>query len=543
MAVQYAGCTWVRLVTWKKMRRLVLAVTILANLSSGQEVDVLTSHYDKERTGANLHESILNTSNVTPDRFGKLFAADVDGQVYAQPLYVSSIDISGVGVRDVVYAATMHNSVYAIDAVTGSVLWQTSLGPSVPASNYNCARDVQDEIGILSTPVIDRDRNAIFAVAATIENGNYKYRLHALDLTSGQPILASPREITAPGFDPFSHWQRPGLLLYRGAVYVGFGSHCDAGTWHGWLMSYGATEGLPQNPGFLVTRNGSGSSIWQSGRGPAADDFGHIFVVTGNGDFDGVANFGESVIRLSAQNTLLVQDWFTPDSWSVLNEADNDLGTSGVILVPSTNFVLTGSKDGRLFLLNQSNLGHFSTGDVQARQVFSAIHGFGIFTTAIWSRGKDSVVYLQGNKDVVKAFLLGPDGFAGLPLSQGSTTSTPPFQGMAISANGADPNSAILWVNSPDDALHAYSAADLTFELWNSDMLYDRDGLGSFVRFAPPTVANGRVFVPTASAQIVAYGLLPPSQPEREILKRPTPTRPPSRRSASPPYPAAGQPR
>ena len=491
-------------VLWNKMMRCVSLGVALAAFAAAQ-VDVLTSYYDTQRTGANLHETILNTNNITPDTFGKLYAVDLDGQVYAQPLFVSAIQMPDMSVRDVVYVATMHNSIYAVDAATGSVLWQTSLGPSVPAADYAC-RDIQNEVGILSTPVIDRGQQTIFAVANTLEDGVYRYRLHALDLTTGLHVLGDPPEVTAPGFDPIQHWQRPGLLLSQGVVYVAFGSHCDVQPFNGWIMGYSAASGLPQSAFFNTTANGLGASIWQSGRGIAADGNGMIYAVTGNGDFDGALNFGETV--LSLWPGLGVADWFVPDGWGDLNDNDRDLGTSGAILVPGTNFLITGAKDGRIFVLARDALGNFAPGDTQIPQEFQAI-GFGIFTMTVWPRDADTLVYVQGGNDVMKGFSLGPNGIAASPVTQGLLTTGIPYQGMAISANGSDPASAILWASSPDDAMHAYAAADLSHELWNSYLLPDRDSLGSFTKFAPPTVANGRVFVPTATRQLVVYGLFP----------------------------------
>ena len=466
---------------------------------------MLTSHYDAQRTSANVRETTLTTLNVRPDTFGKLYGVDLDGQIYAQPLLVSGIDL-GNGPGEVVYVATMHNSIYAIDAPTGTVLWQTSLGPSVQASDYTC-RDIQTEVGILSTPVIDSESQTIYAVAATLEEGVYHYRLHALALTTGAESMDGPAEIAAPGFDPLQAWQRPGLLLSQGMIYVAFGSHCDRQPFNGWVMSYAAQSGLAQTASFLTSAGGTGASIWQSGRGLAADENGRIYAVTGNGDFDGAQNFGETVI--SFWSNLSVADWFVPDGWSDLNDNDRDLGTSGAALIPRTNYLITGTKDGRLFVLNRDALGNFSPGNTQVQQEFPAVGHFGIFTFAVWPRELDSMVYVQGGNDVIKGFLLARDGFRPDPLTQGLLTTGSPYQGMAISSNGSDPATAILWVSSPDDAVHAYAAMDLTNELWNSYVVPDRDTLGSFAKFASPTVANGRVFVPTAARQLVVYGLLP----------------------------------
>jgi len=308
--------------------------------------------------------------------------------------------------------------------------------------------------------------------------------------------------------------------LSQGIVYVAFGSHCDNFPFNGWIMGYAAQPSLPQTAFFNASANGLGASIWQSGRGMAADETGRLYAVTGNGDFDGSQNFGETVLALWPD--LSVSDWFVPDGWSDLNDNDRDLGTSGVGLVPGTNFLITGSKDGRLFLLDRTSLGNFATGDTQIPQEFPAIGHFGIFTFAVWQRDADSLVYVQGGSDVIKAYSLAATGFVTTPLTSGSVSTGTPYQGMAISSNGSDPATAILWVSSPDDTVHAYSAVDLTKELWNSAMVPDRDTLGSFAKFASPTVSNGRVYVPTFTSELVTFGLLP--------THTSTPTSPPGRR-------------
>ncbi len=495
------------------MRLSLLSLAVA--LCAFAQVDVLTSHYDTRRTSSNLHETVLNPSNVSADTFGKIFSLDLDGQVYAQTLIVANLAMSDSFPHDVVFAATMHNSIYAVDIATGSPLWHVNLGPAVPAANYGC-HDIQNEVGILSTPVIDRDSQTIFAVANTVEDGVYHYRLHALDLATGEEKMGGPVEVTAPGFDPVQHWQRPALLLMQGIVYIGFGSHCDIAPFNGWIIGHSAAQGMAQASYVNLSANGSGASVWQSGRGLAADDAGVIYAATGNGDFDGALNFGECVMALSPN--LSVSDWFVVDNWSDLNDGDRDLGSSGVALVPNTNFAITGTKDGRLFVLDRAKLGNFAMGNTQIVQQFHPI-GFGIFTFAMWPRDSDTLVYIQGNNDVIKAYSLGRNGFDPNPVTQGLLSTGVPYQGMTISSNGSDPDSAILWVTSADDSMHAYAAANLQNELWNSSIIDERDTIGSFSKFVPPTVANGYVTIGTATNQLLIYGLLPqrsgPTPPDR----------------------------
>src|SRR5580704_4366514 len=282
--------------------RLVVLAALLASSSSAQ-VNVLTANYGPGRTNANLQETQLTTGNVAPGSFGALGTFPVDGEVFAQPLYVSGVTI-GQATHNIVLIATEHNSVYAYDADQMSppvVLWQVNLGPSVPVSMITSSTgtyyDVYPEIGILGTGAIDPVAGVLYVVAQTLQNGVPMFQLHALDLTSGQERMNGPVVISASvkvsgqgatgagtlAFDPAQHLQRSGMLLMNGTVSFGFGSHGDGGVWHGWLMSYSAADLTKQLGVFVSTATGSGGAVWQSGRGPAADDVGNIYMITGNG--------------------------------------------------------------------------------------------------------------------------------------------------------------------------------------------------------------------------------------------------------------------
>lgn len=504
---------------------LLAACHLVAQEPTG--VNVLTDNYNNARTNANLNETILSTLNVNPSQFGKLFSLPVNGAINAQPLYMQSVTMADGNVHNVVFVATHHNDVYAFDADTqGAALWQVNLGPSVPGTDFNVA-DLS-EIGILSTPVIDGTTNTLYVIAFTKESGNYIYRLHALDVTTGQEKFGGPGVITAtvPGtssfdskngqitFNASDHLQRPGLLLLNNVVYVGFGSHNDVGNWHGWLLGYNVANVQQQVSAFITSPGGWGSSIWQGGRAPAADAAGNIYFGTGNGTFDGETNFGESFVKMStASGAPTVVDWFAPDNWSHLNDLDNDLGSCGPILTAS-GWVIGGGKEGVLFLMDQKNLGHLQTGNGQILQQFQAI-GFGIFNMALWDRRGGPILYLRADTDAAKAFQIVNNQFQTTPVSQSSFTAGLPFDGMAISANGSASYSGIFWLTSTNNGsedgagtLHALNALDLSQELWNSDMNAARDGLGTLAKFTAPTVANGKVYVPTFSGSLMVYGLL-----------------------------------
>lgn len=496
-------------------------IVIILCLPSLKAQNVLTGSYDLGRTNADLSETTLSPLTVHASTFGKVFSLPVDGQIAAQPLYTQSIPIQGKGVHNVVFVETQHNSVYAFDADTPAVpLWTVNLGPSVPASDYNWAsdgpyQDITPEIGILATPVIDPSTGTLYVVAATVENSSYYYRLHALDTSSGAERFGGPSVIAARGFEPLQHIQRPALLLLNGVVYVTFGSHGDGPPWHGWMMGYTASNVQHQTAAFNVTPTGAGGAIWQSGRGPSVDSQGNIYIVTSNGDSDNVANFSDSVLRLDP-DTLAVKDWFAPSNQQALNDDDGDLGSSGVLLVPGTNLMITGGKLGYLYLLNTSNLGHISATNSQVPQTLNPV-GFGIFNMALWNRMGGPILYLMGANLPFAAYQLMGNQLNPAPISQSTNAYAAPFQGMTISANGGQPGSGILWATTPDSwplptggTLHAFNADDLSSELWNS-ATNDADALGSFSRFANPTVANGKVYVPSLSNQLMVYGLLVPA--------------------------------
>ena len=344
---------------------LILLVGIsLASPALGQ-VSVLTGQYDNARSTANLNETILNTSNVNVSQFGRLYSRSLDGYLYAQPLYVPNVTIPGNGTHNVVYLATLHNTVVAFDADNPSQaapLWQVNLGPTRPCCSGSF---LSPEMGILSTPVIDPSTSTLYVVAATLENGAYFHRLHALNITTGQEKFGGPVAITAsvPGsgydsagglvtFNSQNILQRAGLLLANGTVYVAFASINDADPWHGWLLGYNAANVQQQVFVYNSTPDGGRGGIWQSGRGVVSDASGYLYFMTGNGDYDGVNNFGDSMVKLNS--TAVTQDWFTPDDQATLAADDADLGSSGPLLIPNTNLLVGGGKQGILYLINST---------------------------------------------------------------------------------------------------------------------------------------------------------------------------------------------
>jgi hypothetical protein len=512
-----------------------LAIACLLSASVGSTgafagVSVLTYHYDNARTGANTNETVLTPLNVNTNTFGKLFTQIVDGYVYAQPLVVTNVTIPGKGVHDVVYVATEHDSVYAFDAETNMApLWQVSfINPAagvtpVSSGDVGCG-DLVPEIGVTSTPVIDPATGTIYLESKTKEITNnvtkYVHRLHALDITTGAEKFGGPVPIqpsvagTGDGnngagqvpFDGQTQLNREALLLNHGVVYLGYASHCDIGPYHGWLIGYNA-QTLAFSNVFNTAPNGGQAGIWQSGGGPATDTNGNIYVMTGNGTFDGATNkdYGDSFLKLSITNGLALNDFFTPSNQQSLSDQDQDLNSGGQIVLPdevggaTTNLhLLVGAgKQGTIYLIRRDNMGQFGVTNKIA-QTFGGAIGGSFDTPAYFNK----TLYYLGAGDVLKAFAINNGQINTTPLSQGPSGFNFPGATPTISANGT--NDAIVWAIESDAyassgpaILHAYNATNVAMELYNSTLAQSgtRDNPGPAVKFTTPTVANGRVYV------------------------------------------------
>ena len=504
----------------------LIAAAVFFSLVCRAQVNILTANGDNDRSNSNLQETQLSPATVNSSTFGKLGTWLVDGQVYSQPLFVSGLSISG-GSHNVVFVSTMHNSVYAFDADSvslASVLWQVNLGKPVPAALlFGQYGDIQNEVGILSTGVIDLERSVIYVVADVYEGGSPAFYLHALDLATGAERLNGPMKITASAagsgsavladgtipLDPMQHIQRPGLLLANSAIYVGFGSHADQFPYHGWILSYDASDLSRRLGAYISTPNGNGGAFWQSGRGLAADLDGNVYAITGNGDYDGTQNFGESFVKVSAQLSSTL-DWFAPSDWQMLSDNDFDI-SAGPALIAGTHTILGADKAGNLYVVNGDDMNQPYSANVVTASAGS------IFNFAVWSRGGNASVYMQGSGEPVKCFQVTGADVAPDPVSTGASSIPYSRISMTLSANGARDGSGILWETTGDynsgapGTLHAYDASNLANELWNSDMNSLRDQMPQVTKFVAPTVANGRVYVPSISNVITIYGLYSPS--------------------------------
>jgi chitodextrinase len=532
-----------------------------ANVAVTDLTGVFTSHNDNSRAGANQKEFGLTTSTVKTATFGKLFSCPVDSAVYAQPLWVANLTINAAK-HNVILVATERNSLYAFDADASpcASLWQKNLidaahggtaGESpVPSSQVGSGfGDLAPEVGITGTPVIDPGTNTLYVVSKSeiVNSGTFFQRLHAIDLLTGNENFGGPANIdtsifvngTGDGsvggqvaFDVKHEHQRAALALVNGIVYVAWASHEDADPYHGWVLSFSASNLSLLNK-FKDSPNGNRGGIWMAGGAPAADSSNNLYLITGNGDYDGTNDFGDSILKLSSSLTLL--DSFTPSVQDQLNAADLDLGSGGAVVLidlPSAlldhqHLLIGGGKGagftGQLYSLDRTNLGQFNASDLGARQIFAV--GGGIFATpAYWQ----NTLYIAGTGTKLQAYSLNPATgvFTTTPASQSASTYGFPGATPSVSSSGA--TNGIIWVIDSHSyckaqstscgpaILHAYDATNLASELWNSSQVA-ADKAGNAVKFVVPTVANGKLYIGTRGTdttnggigELDVYGLKP----------------------------------
>jgi hypothetical protein len=548
--------------------RLLFTLFALVLAALARPADVLTSRNNLARTGVNAAETVLTPASVNATTFGKLWTLYADGQVVAQPLYVSglAVDTSAnpaaprvQGTFDAVLVATMHNTIYLYDATSerpgpegrNVPLWATWLGKPRPGDGIDMYATNDPEWGILSTPVIDPTKSIVYVVAWHDDGGaaqDYHYRLHALRLKDGT-LLAPAAEIQAPGFNPKVQKQRPGLLLTGGVVYIAFGGDGNRGL----VLAYDSNT-LARTATWSVTPTGENGGIWQAGQAPTADAAGNIYLMTGNGTFGdqgGSSNYGQSFVKLRLEGTTLaVKDHFTPCNAAALSGTDDDLGSSGPVLIPGTDLIVGGGKEGRLYLLSTANMGkHVAPPQPEARvcpnpnvlQEFDATHWHHIHSSPVfWPAADGGRLYVWSEMERLRAyrFANGRIITTNPRLSEYHPPDGMPGGMLSLSSQGG--TNGILWAVVPLDGdanklrgvkgiVLALDAKDVTKTLWTSEQAGARDRLGLFARFVPPTIADGKVFVATygdeeplrmysktvrpqafpARYQVVVYGLLP----------------------------------
>src|SRR5579862_2832072 len=559
---------------------LLLLLSLSCASTIRAQTDVLTQHNDLSRTGWNNQETILTTSNVNANSFGFLYSRPVDDQLFAQPLIATGVNIPGKGTKNVLFACTANNSIYAYDADDGSITspyWEknyspagfrpalkTDMHPGLCGGYYS---DFSSNIGLVGTPVIDKSSGTLYFVTkvvstdtslvdnhawnAGVTNEEYTYTtsgfhqyIHAVDLATGAEKPNSPVEIidTVPGsgigningrigFDPRRQFNRTGLALSHGIVYVCFSAHCDWNPSHGWIMGFDAGS-LQLRISYITTPADGRGGMWMSGAAPALDAAGNVFVAVGNGQVgeDGftdmpqdTANRGESVVRLTPNapdNTataLNITSFFTPQNYLVYDDADLDFGTQA-LLIPGTNMLMTGVKGKSIYVLDQTHLGGYNAGVDSAIQIFPVSSNAQLHSSFAYYGGTaGQYVYQFSENTLLQSFRVNANTL-GNPVS-GSVSGPTGASGayMSVSSNGANDTTAILWITHAINGcnanqslctgvLRAVRADDVTTELWNST-IKPADNLGNFSKMNCPTIANGKVYVNTFSNQLMVYGL------------------------------------
>jgi Bacterial Ig-like domain (group 2) len=479
---------------------------------------VLTYHNDDARDGAFTQETMLMPSVVNSSQFGKLHSYPVDGQIYAQPLYVPQLGMSGV-THNAVFVATENNTVYAFDAdgLQSSPLWSKNLGTPSPR---NDVEGVSPMLGITSTPVIDITTGTLYAATITTSG----FFLHALDITSGAEKFGAPVEITGSvsgtGWDNNNGtiqieagcYQRTGLALnpVSNEIYIGFG-HCN----HGWLLAYDKTT-LQQKAILNDTPDGAGGGLWNGGGAPVIDDeTGKVFIMTGVDQDDPPSGYNDSFLRLSAGD-LSVEDFFQPDNAAFLALNDADLGSGTPVLMPDNpsstpHEIIGGGKDGKVFVVNRDSLGSFSpTSNNVVQTVQTGVQQLdNIFSTPAYWNG---LFYVHCENDVLRAFSWSNGQLSGQPVAKGQPVLSVHGATVSISSNGS--NNGIVWEidNSNHDSggpaiLRAYDAMNISNQLYDSTQAGSRDTAGQALKFTVPTIAGGKVFVSTSN-ELDIYGLL-----------------------------------
>jgi hypothetical protein len=535
--------------------RAIPLLALLAYASCAPAQDVTTWHYDNARSGVQPAETVLTPSNVNSAKFGKIFSLPVIGDIYAQPLYLHQYQMSDGSLHNVLLVATAEDYVYAFDAdgknPSQGYLWRKFLVNSgetwLTYLDENSDFDIYPNIGIISTPVVNRSGGTIYVVSrskTTSGTITYFQRLHALNIADGTEKLNGPTTIKATvkglgdgattiSFAPRIHNQRSALLLAPtpgvgsgNSIFIVWASHGDQARYHGWGIAYDAANIAVQNGAWMDTPNGAEGGIWMSGGGPSSDNLGNIFLAAGNGTFDantGGSDYGSSALRLTFGSSIAVADYFTPADFPSLNSQDNDMGSGALMLLPTQagpvpHLAMTTDKSGTIYLINRDNMGHFTTPLNSSRQSFSGGPSKNRSSFAFFN----NVLYAGLAGEPLQAWSFNPQTelFTTTPQSKSTNLYGTNTNGSgsvpSVSANGS--SNGIVWAldysgfyHTPAK-LYAYDPANLGTQLYNSTQAANnRDAAAIAVKFTTPTVANGNVYVGGRNA-VTVYGLLP-SQP------------------------------
>lgn len=482
-----------------RMTRSLSALSALLFLTSvaQAQVSVLTQNASSARDGIYSNETTLTPAIVQSSSFGKRFTVSVDNQVRGQALILGGVTTPGLPVNIMIVFTSAESgtsgpsSLWAFDADTGARLWQHSFGSIAPSNS--------------GAPVIDRAVGANGAVYVLTKSTSTL--LHAIDPTTGSELPGSPMTVAAPGFSSDQQNQRSAMLVQNGIIYVSFAHRSDAGIYHGFVIGYQYNgSSFTQTGVFNSTPSGNGGGVWSGADGAIADASGNVYVATGNGSFDGDTggtNYAMSVLKL-APSSLAVLDWFAPFDAVSQSNVDADLNGGGMVLMPGTTRLLQGpTKFGSLILLDAANLGHFSTGPIQRFDGYNS--GVGRSPIA-WNAGNGSLfAYVWPTSSTIKQFSY--DSSTGMfnPAGVFKASSFSGGGALAISS-GAGGSNPILWAVGGGQ-LHGLNPMDVSQpDYWNSSMRTG-DSLGTTGTWQFPTIANGKVYVPTGSSSVVVYGV------------------------------------
>jgi hypothetical protein len=556
------------------LRRSLLSAAIFSILVTVASAQVLTQHNDLGRTGQNLHETILTTTNVKASGFGKLFSYPVDNQIYAQPLYVPNVSIPGQGTHNVLYVVTEGDSIFAFDAdgLAPGLLWSVNYtNASKGVGLINCVQTglacaVYPNTGITSTPVIDSATLTMYVLVRTAETSgsttNYVQRLHALNITTGAEMPNSPVVISGsvPGtgaaslngvvtFNPLQENTKPGIVLANNMVYLAW-----AGSTHGWIMAYNS-QTLAQVAILCTTPNGNLGGLWATGNALAVDASGNLYAATGDGTFDantGGPDYGDSVIKLSP--SLQVIDYFTPMDQACREPitVDLDLGSGGPMLLPTQggtypNELVVSGKGGQpcdmfngvyaspIYLVNANNMGGYNPNqDADLQTIAGSTRGY--WSNPAYWQANTTTGYIyyggmisggNGGGDTLKQYTVTNGVLATTPTAV-SANIFPVGATPSVSANGT--HNGIVWAVERKDLLsvapgsqpailYAYLGTNIARTLYSSAVTkvdgHIRDQMGCGNKFITPTIANGKVYAGTQN-EVDVFGLLPtnPTAPQ-----------------------------
>ena len=436
---------------------------------AGPTLEVLQHHDDAARDGVYVDPAFTRAA-VAGLHLDANFSGAVTGNVYAQPLVVDGKLI----------VATESNEVSALDPATGAVRWRKTLAPPAPLSSLECGNI--DPLGITGTPIVDKAARAIYLDAMT---AGPRHLIYALSLDDGHTLPGWPLDVEArvPGFRSLYQNQRGALALVGGVLFVPYGGHYgDCGSYHGVVLA--VSPATPQSPAIWRTR-AEGGAIW--GPSGIASDGASIFAATGNTMGTATWGDGEAVFRFSVATPPVPQANYHPANWAALDDADTDLGGSGVVLAPGGLAVALG-KDGKAYVLDRAQL--------SARAVAQVSVGAIINAAAAYTTARGSYVAFHGRpasgcSGDLTAIKLPSGAFAWCATQNG--------RGSPIESSTDGLNDALVWAvgSEGDNRLRAFDAD-------TGAVVFTSDAMGQVRRFQSPIVAGGRLYV-AADGRVYAF--------------------------------------